>query len=112
MAGGLNTAHEEERRVTRNQWERRFQTITLEQYNAGKEVDMRGPPDMKEYVGGNVGRGPRPVKEPTPKYRPVPEENWQKPLNQVREGESRWTGTPPQGGGDKRVRRGPRRGNG
>jgi hypothetical protein len=111
MARGLDTS-QDDRSVDRTGWQRRFQSVTLEQYNAGERVDMRGPPDMKEYIGGGkLGRGPRPIKDVTgPKYRAEPHENWQKPMRDWRTNESRWTGTPPQGGGEQRVRRGPRRG--
>ena len=107
MAGGLRTEHDEDRVVDRTGWQKRFQSVTLEQYNAGERVDMRGPPDMKEYIGGGkLGMGPRPIREPSPKYRAEPHENWQR---RTPGGGIRWTGTPPQGGGEHRVRRGPRR---
>lgn len=104
--------HDEARQVDRTGWQKRFQSLTLDQYNAGERFDYRGPPDMKEYIGGaKLGRGPRPVKEPSPTPRFDPNfPYWQKPLHERKPGGPLITYTPPQGGGEQRVRRGKQRG--
>jgi hypothetical protein len=110
---GLSTGpphreHDENRQVERTQWQRRFQTLTLDQYKGGERFDYRGPPDMKEYVGQKVGRGLRPVREPSPTPRFDPNfPYWQKPLHERRPGEAIITYTPPMTSSEKKnARRG------
>ena len=98
---------EEARVADRTGWQKRFQSLTLEQYNEGERFDYRGPPDMTEYVGQNVGRGMRPVREPSPTPRFDPNfPYWQRPLHERTTGKSIITYTPPSEGGESRVRRG------